>query len=113
MWRPCRKISRKVTIRQYLSGEGQKDDFGHPIRPHKDTDVIAEIYPYSDPVKRQAIGLTSEKAYTVIFLGTVEEDNEIILDNKVCQIVSDADYVAAKDGPLQLVVKDTGRCADG
>ena len=113
MWRPCQKISRKITIRQYLQGEGQKDDFGHPIQLHKDTDVIAEVYPYSDPIKRQAIGLTSEKAYTVIFLGTVEDDNEIILDNEIYQIVSGADYVVAKDGPLQIVVKDTGRSADG
>ena len=49
----------------------------------------------------------------MIFLGTVEDDNEIILDNEIYQIVSGADYVVAKDGPLQIVVKDTGRSADG
>lgn len=114
MWRPCRKNSLEITIRRYLPDQGLKDDFGHSIRSSEDEKIIAEVYPYTDPAKRQAIGITTEKAYTVIFTGSsIEEDNEIIIGGEVYQMASRADYTIAMDNPLQLVVKDTGRRTNG
>lgn len=71
---------------------------------------MAEVYPYSDPIKRQAIGITSEEAYTVIFSGPAPaSDAQILMGGVIFRIVSIAPYE-----PLQAIIASTGkRVCDG
>lgn len=109
MWRPNPRNSCKVIIRSAVPDpNGNTDDYGHPVLTSQDTTVTAEKYPYSDPVERQAIGITAEEAYTVIFSAPVPvPDAQIIIEGNLYRIVSIAPYE-----PVQLVVASTGRRAD-
>lgn len=109
MWRPNPRDSCKVIIRTVVPDpNGNTDDYGHPVLTSQDITVTAERYPYSDPVQRQAIGITAEEAYTIIFSKPVPApDAQIIIEGNLYRIVSIAAYE-----PVQLVVASSGRRVD-
>lgn len=113
MWRPNPRNSRKIILRRNIQDTDKKDEFGHPVCTPQDTEITAEIYPYSDPVKRQAIGLTTERAYTVIMQGPVPEaDDEVLISERVYRIAAMSNYADTACEPVKIIVADTGRGAE-
>ncbi|WP_195984072.1 head-tail adaptor protein [Clostridium sp. D33t1_170424_F3] len=113
MWRPNPRNSRKIILRRNVQDTDKKDEFGHPVCTTQDTKVTAEVYPYSDPVKRQAIGITTEQAYTVLMRGLAPQpDDEVIISGKVYRIAAISDYIDTACEPVKIIAADTGRSAE-
>lgn len=104
MWRPNPKYSRQIILKTFTQDGDRTDDYGHPVLIPADISLTAEVYPYSNPVNRQAAGITDQDAYTIIFQGNAPSaDSKIIMGSRIFRLISISGYA-----PVQLVAADTG-----
>lgn len=102
MWRANPKYSKAVIFRKITFDDDIKDDYGHPLELREDLPKIAELYPYSDAIKRQTIGITDEKAYQLITTPfEVSAQDQFIIEGGKYRIVSISQYE-----PMQFVIAD-------
>lgn len=92
MWRLSPTASREITLLRVENRKAVK------------IPITAEVYPYANPVSRQAIGITNEEAYSVLYSGAAPlADDVILMGESVYSLRSIAPY-----SPVQLVIADTG-----
>lgn len=108
MWRVNPKHSKAITFRKITFDDEHFDEYNHPVQFHEDVVKVVELYPYSDAIKREAIGITSEKAYMLISAPfELSAQDQFIIDSEVYRIASISEYE-----PMQLVIVGTGVEAD-
>lgn len=105
MWRPSPRHSKKVIFRNITFDNDNTDEYGSPTKTYVDVEKVVEVYPYSDVVKREAIGITNEEVYTVIVDSIkLNAHDEVIMDDMVYKIKTISKYE-----PLQLVIVNAGK----
>ena len=105
MWRPNPRYSRAVTLLCLTPDGDSCDSYGNPKMDVAEVKVDAEVYPCVNPVTRQALGITTERAFTVVIKGPEPNVESVIdMDNRIYRLKSVAGY-----DPVQLIVVDTGQ----
>ena len=108
MWRANPKHSKRIVIRRFTFDEDDVDEYGRPTATQTDVCKVVEIYPYSDVMKRELVGITSENSYAVIMDRiSLKADDVVVMDGEIYRIHSISPYE-----PMQLIISSKGE-ADG
>lgn len=104
MWRPNPRNSQEITFRKITFDDEHSDEYNHPVQSHEDVKRTVELYPYSDAIKRQAMGIESELAYLIVTCElSISPQDVFIIDKVIFKIKSIAEH-----DPMQLIVESTG-----